>query len=135
MKVIESSTDAFDRITLCALLIERFGRSRLVPRALMLIGNEGERAAEALSQRARKRLADVEGETTPPGLRSHYLSDSGLDRFSRLHVAFDFNESTRQYVYDGKAYRDIVVRFPDSEEARAARERLKQAGAKLARRP
>ena len=59
MKLIEGTKDGVDRISLCRLLIERFSQSPLVPRALLLMGEEADRAAQALTQRARKRLADL----------------------------------------------------------------------------
>ena len=116
----EGASDGVDRITLCRLLAERFVDSRLVPRAMLLLAEEAERVAETLSQRARRRLAGV----SEADLRDYYLSDSGLDRYSKLGVVFDFNESTGEFVYDGGAYRELVKRFPRGEEAALARQRL-----------
>ena len=135
MALIENSNDPVDRITLCRVLINWFGRSRSVPRAMLLLAAEAERVATSLSQRTRRRLADLgvseavrEGETSLRGseasLRDYYLSDATLDRYSRLGIAFDFNESTGEFAYDGRAYREIVRRFPGTEEARLARQRL-----------
>ena len=136
MALIENSNDPVDRITLCRVVIQAFGRSRSVPRAMLLLAGEGERVATSLSQRTRRRLADLGvseagpsgGETSHRGseasLRDYYLSDATLDRYSRLGIAFDFNESTGEFVYDGRAYREIVRRFPGTEEARLARQRL-----------
>ena len=134
MKLIENASDGLDRIMLCRILIERFRQSRLVPRALLLMGEEAERAAEKLSQRARKRLAEVAGKNANADLSDYYLNDSGLDRYSKLQIVFGFNQSMAEYVYDGKAYRDVVKRFPDGEEARLARQRLALVSHKLARR-
>ena len=105
-----------------------------MPRALLLIGEEAERAAPTLGQRARKRLAEPGGGDSSIGLRDYYLNDSGLDRFSKLGVGFQFSEPTAEYVYDGKAYREIIKRFPQCEEASLARHRLELARQKLARR-
>ena len=82
MNLFEGSNDGIDRITLCRIIIERFGRSRLVPRAMLLLGVEAERVAEILSQRTRRRLAEVR--VADASLRDYYLSDAGLDRYSRL---------------------------------------------------
>ena len=138
MNLVETSadktnSDVLDRITLCRTLIEHFS-SRLVPRALLHIGEEADRAAETLSQRAKKRLQETGREDSNISSRVYYLSDSGLDRYSRLRILFDFNESTSEYVYDGDAYREIVRRFPDTEQAKVARERLEAVKQKLARR-
>jgi hypothetical protein len=130
MNLIEGSSDGVDRITLCRIIIERFGQSRLVPRAMLLLGEEAEHVADTLSQRTRRRLAEVRG--ADASLRDYYLSDAGLDRYSRLGVVFDFNESTGEFVYDGKAYRDLLRRFPGGEEATLARRRLELTSRKLA---
>jgi hypothetical protein len=134
MRLIETARDGFDRIGLCRLLIERFSQSQLVPRTLLVLGEEAERAAETLSQHARKRLAEVSVENANAGLIDYYLNDTGLDRYSKLHIIFDFNESIAEYVYDGRAYRDLVRRFPGHEETILARQRLELASQKMARR-
>lgn len=126
MSLIEHSNDPVDRITLCRIIIEHFGRSRSVPRAMLLLAEEAERVAKTLSQRTRRRLEKVGGNDAT--LRDYYLSDAGLDRYSRLGIAFDFNESTGEFVYDGKAYRELVWRFPGVSEAIHARHQLELAG-------
>ena len=128
---IENNSDPTDRITLCRIMIEGFGRSRFVPRAMLLLAEEAGRVAKTLTQRTHRRLEEVK-----PGdasLRDFYLSDAMLDRLSRLGVFFEFNESAGEFVYNGKAYRDIVRRFPGAEEAGIARTRL--AHASLTRSP
>jgi hypothetical protein len=131
IKLIESSSDGVDKITLCRILDDRFSQSRLVPRTMLQLGEEAERVAETLSQRTRRRLAEVRG--ADASLRDYYLSDAGLDRYSKLGVVFDFNDSTGEFVYDGKAYREVVRRFPQGEEARLARQRLELKNQKMAR--
>lgn len=130
MTLIEG-TDGVDKITLCRILTEHFTRSRLVPRAMLLLGEEAERAAETLTQRTRRRLGEVRGAIASP--RDYYLSDAGLDRYSKLGVVFDFNESTAEFVYNGKAYREVTGRFPDCAEAGLASQRLELAARKMAR--
>lgn len=134
MKLIEGNGDTFDRIALCRILIEHFPKSRLAPRALLLIGEEANRAAETLSQRSRKRLAEAGREEANASLREFYLNDAGLDRYSKLRVVFDFNGSTAEYIYDGKAYREIIRRFPDGEEAKLALKQLERGRQKMAER-
>lgn len=134
MKLIEGTKDGLDRISLCRLLIERFSQSQLVPRALLLMGEEADRAALTLTQRARKRLADASEENWNASARAYFLNDVGLDRYSKLHIVFDFNESTSEYVYDGRAYGDLVRRFPNHEEAGLARERIELVKKKMAKR-
>lgn len=124
MKLIEATSDGLDRIGLCRILVERFSQSTLVPRALLIMGEEGERAAETLTQRSRKRVGEAAGASVTPSLRDLYLNDAALDRYSKLRIVFDFNEQTREYIYDGRAYRDLLSRSPHSEEALLARQRL-----------
>ena len=122
MSLIEHSNDGVDKITLCRLIIGHFSQSRFVPRAMLLLGEEAERAAKTLSQRTRRRLSEVHDADT--NLRDYFLSDAGLDRYSRLGIAFDFNESSGDFSYDGKAYREIIRRFPNRNEAKLARQHL-----------
>ena len=132
MKLIETATDSTERIALCKLFLEYFTRSALAPRAWLAMGEEADRAATTLTRNARRRLKTLGEGTTNASLRDYYLNDSGLDRYSRLRVVFDFKGSTSEYAYDGKAYREIVRRFPNSEEARIARGRLESADQRLA---
>lgn len=134
MKLIEGTSDGLDRIALCRILIERFGQSPLVPRALLIMGDEGESAAETLTQRARKRITESAAASASSRLRDFYLNDSTLDRYSKLRIVFDFNEQTREYIYDGRAYRDLLSRSPHSEEALLARQRLSRVKDRNARR-
>ena len=131
MRLIEDGNDRVDKITLCRMLIDRFGRSRFVPRAMLMLGEEAERVGETLSQRTRRRLAEVRVEDA--SLRDYYLSDAGLDRYSRLGIVFDLNETSGEFVYDGRAYREIIRRYPRDEEARLARQRLNLLSQKAAR--
>lgn len=132
MKLIETASDGVDRIALCRMLIDRIGKSPLVPRALLLMGQEAERAAETLSQRARRRLSDVR-ENDNAAVSDYYLNDASLDRYSKLHIVFGFNQAKTQYVYDGRAYREIIRRFPGREEAKLAGQRLQLMSERMAR--
>ena len=126
MKLIEGARDGLDRIALCRFFIEHFKRSPLAPRALLAIAEESDRAATALTRRARTRLANLKDNDNGVGLRDYYLSDVGLDRYSRLGIKFDFNEASAQYVYNGDAYRELIKRFPNADEAARARKRMEQ---------
>jgi hypothetical protein len=120
--LIVASRDGLDRITLCKLFLERFAGSRLAPRALLLMAEEADRAAANLARGAHRRIGDSEGQ--PVSQNDLYLNDPGLDRYSRLRISFDFDETTGRYAYDGRAYREILRRFPRSPEAVQARSRL-----------
>jgi hypothetical protein len=121
--LIEGTRDGLDRITLCKLFVEKFPRSRLIPRALLLMGEEADRAASSLTTRANRRIQGS-GSREEVSQVELYLNDPGLDRYSRLRISFDFDEATGRYSYDGRAYREILRRFPRSQEAIQARSRL-----------
>jgi hypothetical protein len=133
MRLIGESADESERIILCRLLIEHFKRSRHAAQALSTLGQEAESLAELLSRRVGKRIEKLSVKDGQVSLRDLYLNDPALDRYSRLGIRFDFNESTREYVYDGQAYREIINRFPASPEAEYARKRLDQIKQKLGR--
>jgi hypothetical protein len=129
MRLIETAADGLDRIAMCGLFLERFGRSPIAPRVLLALAQQADRAASSLTRSARRRLATLNEENA----RDYYLNDPGLDRYSRLGVKFDFNQATTEYIYDGQAYREIIRRFPQSDEAKRARQRLDRAQQRLAR--
>ena len=124
MALIAGARDGLDRITLCKLFIERFLSSPLKPRALLMMGEEADRAAASLGGRAHRRLEGAAKEHLK--VRDLYLNDPGLDRYSRLKINFDFDEATGQYSYDGRAFREILKRYPLSKEAGQARARLER---------
>jgi len=126
------SLEGLDRLSLCRLFRERFSRSPLLPRMLLAFAEEAERSASALGPRARRRLAGLDDAGARAHRRDYYLSDPGLDRYSKLGIRFDFDEATGGYIYDGQAYREIVRRFPASPEAKRARDLLAGAGRRLA---
>jgi hypothetical protein len=124
MQVIEATTDGPDRIALCRLLLDQFSRSPLAPRTLLFIGEEAERAAASLTQHARRRLKTLDEQKNTANAEAFYLNDPGLDRYSRLGISFRFDAAQTGYAYDGRAYRDLLRRYPQSNEAEAARHRL-----------
>jgi hypothetical protein len=131
MKLIET-TASFDRLTLCKFFIEQFKRSPLMPRVLLAIAEQAEQAASSLNRSADRRLKNLAPDATPAQLRDYYLSDTGLDRYSRLQIHFDFVENHSEYVYDGQAYREIIKRFPKSAEAVVAKKQLEMTQQRLA---
>jgi hypothetical protein len=133
MAVIEETGDGLDRIALCRMLLEQFSHSRYGPRALLLLGEEAGRAAAALTQHARRRLKTLDEQQKGAQVEAYYLNDPGLDRYSRLRVAFRFNASQNRFAYDGQAYRDILRRYPQSAEAEVARRHLEDLEAHLAK--
>lgn len=134
LKLIKSTSDSVDRIVLCRMMGEHFKNSPLEKQALLVLGEEADRAAKTLSKRTNKRLTGLNPVALRAGLRDYYVNDSRLDRYSRLSVRLKYNEETGEYVYDGSAYSAIVKRFPQSDEAVIASQRLEKEREKLAHR-
>jgi hypothetical protein len=135
MRLIGEVSDGFDRIMLYRLFIDNFRHSPLVPQALQQLGEEAESAAASLTSRSRRRLAKLGSEHAEATPRDYYLCDAGLDRYSRIGIAFDFDPKAGEYVYEGRGYREILARFPKAEVATKARARLDAIDKKLGRRP
>jgi hypothetical protein len=124
LALIEATQNSFERIRLCTLFAQNFSGSRLLPRVLLVLGEEADRAADSLRIRDITLPPGVEVQASPLLRRAILLTDSRLDRFSRIGVSFDLSSEGDHYVYDGRAYRQILSRYPGSEAALKARERL-----------
>jgi hypothetical protein len=133
LDLINRFDDGFDRITRCELFLRNFPRSPLLPRVLLALGEEADRAAAALTGRSSRRAAKSDGNPSDVDERVLSLSDPRLDRYSRAGVSFDYYAG--EYVYDGKAYREIVARHPASAVAGTARQRLREIQEKLGKHP
>lgn len=117
-------SEGFDRISRARLLLDSFPRSSLRPAALLLLGEAADEAADRLTREAGRRLNEREMEAGGAPLKSYFLNFSGLDRFRRQGVVFDFDAGARRYRYDGAAWREILRLYPRSPEAAEARRRL-----------
>jgi hypothetical protein len=122
-KLIQASKD-FDLISRASIFLETFPRSQFRPAVLLLLGDAAEESAQKLSREAVRRLDEDEMKATGAPLFSYFMSYNGLDRYQRQGVGFVFDVKTKQYHYDGECWREIVRRHPQSDEARAARQRL-----------
>lgn len=112
--LILNSSD-FDRIARTRIFLDQFPRSPLRPRMLLLLGEAAVAAAVRLSQEATRRLGEAEF--------SYYLNYTGLDRYNRQGVRFVFDRATRQFHYDGAAWRELIRRYPLAPEATEARKK------------
>jgi hypothetical protein len=130
MNLVDLS-DGFDRLRLCRFFLEHFPRSPLAPRLLLTVAEEAERVASTLNRSADRRLKNLR-EASGYQMRDYYLSDTGLDRYSRLGIHFEFVESRKAYAYDGQAYLEIIKRYPKSAEAEMARKHLAAVKERLA---
>ncbi len=123
LELIEQA-QGFRRLQLAHIFVVHFERSPLRPRALLLLAEEAERAAQEVTARLRREFRELTPES-PSARRQFYLNDESLDRYNRLGITFDYDEAGDRLVYDGWAYREILARHPRSAEALRARERLR----------
>lgn len=123
LHLIQASQD-FDRLARAKIFLATFPRSRLRPEVLLVYAAAAEAAAEKLSRDAVRRLDLKEIAAGPATEFSYFLNYAGLDRYNRQGVTFVFNRRAREFHYDGKAWREIVVRYPLSAEAHEARRLL-----------
>jgi len=123
LRLIKGSEE-FDRVERARIFLEAFPRSTLRPAALLLLGDAARASAERLTREALRRLDAREMEAGGAPLSSYYRNYSGLDRYRRQGVVFDFDAGAKRFRYDGAAFREILRRHPRSPEASEARARL-----------
>jgi len=121
--LIENS-DEFDRIVRAKTFLDVFPRSPLVPKVLALYASEADDIAEKLSQTAQRRFTRNELPADGAPEFSYYLNYSGLDRYNREGITFEFDRATKKFSYDGVAWRELIKRYPNSPEAADARKHL-----------
>ncbi|MCI0336074.1 MAG: SH3 domain-containing protein [Acidobacteria bacterium] len=122
MMLIGETRDDFTKVKLARLCADEFRATKFAPRALLILGEAAERAAERLTRDAKRRIGDEE---SSGGLerRYYFLNYVGLDRYNRLGVTFDYDETEDRISYDGSAYRELLRRYPRSAEVKIVRER------------
>ena len=123
LNLIENS-DEFDRIVRAKTFLDAFPRSPLGPKVLAMYASEADDVAEKLSQAAQRRFNRNELPTDGAPEFSYYLNYSGLDRYNREGITFQFDRVTKKFSYDGAAWREILKRYPNSPEAVEARKHL-----------
>lgn len=121
-------TDEFERIARARIFLDTFPRSPLRAKVLLALGDAAEGGAQQLSREATRRFERREIPTDSAPEFSYYLNYNGLDRYNRQGVTFTFDRTTKQFHYDGAAWREIVQRYPNSAEAADARQRLATLG-------
>src|SRR6185503_1441794 len=119
-----SGTDEFDRVARARIFLETFPRSSLRAKVLLLLGDAAEEAAAKLSRESERRFERREIPTDGAPEFSYFLNYNGLDRYNRQGVTFTFDRVTKQFHYDGTAWREIMKRYPNSPEAVVAKKRL-----------
>ncbi len=118
------ATDSFDQIEIAQQFFALYPDSKLRPALLLLYGDLLEEIAARLSKDAASRLSRREMAASAAPMHSYYLNFSYLDRYRKLGIVFLFNPSTRQFHYDGAAWKEIESRFAASPEAQEAKKRL-----------
>jgi hypothetical protein len=132
LRLIRGSEE-FDRLARARIFLEAFQRSLLRPAVLLIFGDTAEEAAAKLTRDAVRRLDEQEMAAGGAPLASYFLNFNGLDRFRRQEIVFTFNAASKQYHYDGAAWREILRRYPRSPEAARARQRLETLSGSVAR--
>jgi len=124
LSTLLESADEFDRVARARIFLGTFQHSSLRPKVLLTYGDAAEEAAAKLSREAERRFEKRELPAAGAPEFSYYLNYSGLDRFNRQGVTFNFDRSSKQFHYEGWAWREIVRRYPHSAEAAEAQLRL-----------
>jgi hypothetical protein len=114
-------SQGFDTIVRARIFLDTFPRSPLRPQVLLLLGDTAEHLAAQLSRDAAKRLNGTIGAAPE---HTYFLNYTGLDRYNRQRVNFLFHQPTKTLHYDGAAWRELLLRHPNSPEAREARKHL-----------
>ena len=122
-RLIQGSDD-FEQLARARLFLGAFPRSPLRPAVLLLLGQAAEDAAARLSREAARRLDARAMAAGGAPAHSYFLNYAGLDRLNRIGVKYIFDSATKQFHYDGAAWREILRRYPQSPEAVEARRRL-----------
>jgi hypothetical protein len=128
LDLIKSSAE-FDRIARARVFLDHFPRSPLRSEVLLMLGDAAQEAAARLSRDATRRINKDEIQSSDAPLFSYFLNYTGLDRYNRQGVKFVFDSVTKQFHYDGTAWREILRRYPKSPESVEARKRLAQLAA------
>ena len=123
LSLIKSSAE-FERIARARVFLDQFSRSPLRSEVLLMLGDAAEEAAARLSRDAARRIKKGEIHASEAPLFSYFLNYIGLDRYNRQGVGFVFDSVTKQFHYDGSAWREVVRRYPKSPVAAEARKRL-----------
>jgi hypothetical protein len=117
-------SEGFEQIERISIFLENFPNSALCPPILLLLGDLAEGTAQKLSLEANRRLDTSEIRASGASVRSWFLNYNGLDRYRRQGLTFLFNEKTRKFHYNGTSWREILKRFPKSNEGAEAQKRI-----------
>jgi hypothetical protein len=127
------ASNGFEQIETATHFFELYPKSKFRPSILLLFGDLLEDAATKLSRDATNRLSRREMAASGAPLHSYYLNFVSLDRYRKLGIVFLFNSSTKQFHYDGNAWKEITTKFAASNESLEAQKRLDSLKEKMAK--
>ena len=130
VKLVQAS-EGFEKIERASIFLDNFPNSLLRPAILLLLGDLAEVITLKLSRDATRQLDRNEMSVTGAPLHSFYLNYSSLDRYRKLGISFWFNASAKLYHYDGTVWREIIAKYPKSNEAAEAKKRLDSLNEKM----
>lgn len=132
-RLIQAS-GGFEQIERAMLYLEHFPNSALRPAILLLTGDLIETSAQKISLDAAKKLDRQEIKASGAPAHSFFLNFAPLDRFRKIGINFLFNQTTKNFHYDGATWREIVAKFPKNSEAADAQKRLDSLKEKMEKR-
>jgi hypothetical protein len=124
--------DGFDQIEAANDFLEMYPTSQLRPPILLLYGDLLEEVSVKLSKDANSKLKRGEMAASAAPLHSYFLNFVSLDRYRKLGIMFLFNATDRKYHYNGASWREIVAKYPTSDQAVEAKKRLDLLAIKMA---
>jgi hypothetical protein len=116
----------FDQIEAARIFLNEFPASAYRPRMLLLFGDLIEETAGKLSVQAAKRLDRQAMAASGGPIQAFYLNFSGIDRYRKIGINFFVNPRTRKFHYSGAAWRELLQKYPNSEEMTEAKKRLSE---------
>jgi hypothetical protein len=123
LRLIRAS-DGFEQIERAVIFLENFQNSEFRPAVLLLLGDLVENSAQRLSRDATRRFDEDEMRANAAPIQSFYLNYNGLDRYRRLGIGFVFDPKSKQFHYDGAAWREIIQKYKQATEKVEAQKRL-----------
>ncbi len=129
---LTQAADGFDKIEIATYFFDLYPESKVRAALLLNFGDVLEQTAARLSRDAASRLNRMEMAASRAPLHSYYLNFNMLDRYRKLGVIFLFNPATRQFHYDGARWKEIIDKFPNTDEAVEAQKRLDSLKEKMA---
>jgi len=126
LRLIKAS-EGFDQVVRAKIFLDNFTGSELRPEVLLIYALAAEESATHLSRDALRRLDENEMKAGSAPAFSYFLNFNELDRYNRQGITFVFDQSAKQFRYDGEGWQELVHRYPRSPQAAEARKRLEAA--------